>query len=279
MAMNHDFDEIRRRIQESLAQAKRQQLRDQFEWPFEPMDAESAAEADADALAYLEEFDRQLEEAKMITVRERIGNPSLPPVEEIPPDLLEEAVDDLLNLLAEENIIIGFLGDWDERSAYRYITEELLDEEMSDIRLEGMFSHFDAATPEYEMQMWTEFFVTDIFGQHREYFLPGLENQALFDRQGKPVTAVEFIQQIEAVWARLPDKTRYDFSPTSVQIDEEEAEVTAVITWRNGEEQKQIESWFRLQPSPYEGWDVVQTSLLEDLLKALSDQNGHGAGG
>ncbi|MCZ7669775.1 MAG: hypothetical protein M5U34_22655 [Chloroflexi bacterium] len=117
------------------------------------------------------------------------------------------------------------------------------------------------------------------FGQHREYFLPGLENQALFDRQGKPVTAVEFIQQIEAVWARLPDKTRYDFSPTSVQIDEEEAEVTAVITWRNGEEQKQIESWFRLQPSPYEGWDVVQTSLLEDLLKALSDQNGHGAGG
>jgi hypothetical protein len=33
--------------------------------------------------------------------------------------------------------------------------------------------------------------------------------------------------------------------------------------------QKQVESFFRLQPSPYFGWDVVQTSLLDDLLTAL----------
>ncbi len=39
---------------------------------------------------------------------------------------------------------------------------------------------------------------------------------------------------------------------------------------QSGNEQKRVESFFRLQPSPYFGWDVVQTSLLEDLLAVLS---------
>jgi hypothetical protein len=51
---------------------------------------------------------------------------------------------------------------------------------------------------------------------------------------------------------------------------------TAVITWRIGNEQKQVESFFRLQPSPYSGWYVVQTSLLDDLLTVLNESAGLG---
>lgn len=42
---------------------------------------------------------------------------------------------------------------------------------------------------------------------------------------------------------------------------------TAVITWHNNENEHigQVESYFCLQPSPYTGWDIVQTSLLDDL--------------
>jgi hypothetical protein len=52
------------------------------------------------------------------------------------------------------------------------------------------------------------------------------------------------------------------------QVEGDEAKVWALITW-NDKRQKtkgQVESYFRLQPSPYTGWDVVQTSLLDDLL-------------
>gem|GEM_PF-6044155 len=54
-----------------------------------------------------------------------------------------------------------------------------------------------------------------------------------------------------------------------MQIEGDEGTVTAVITRRNNENEHigQVESYFRLQPSPYTGWDIVQTSRLDDLLQ------------
>jgi hypothetical protein len=60
-----------------------------------------------------------------------------------------------------------------------------------------------------------------------------------------------------------------DFRPTSTGITGDEASVTAAITWQEGDAQKEIEASFRLQPSPYYGWVIVQTSLLDTLLANL----------
>jgi hypothetical protein len=269
MKDNESLDEMRRRIQESLAQAKKEQLREQYGMQSDCTDSQLSLEGQNEWLDYLLEFERQFEEAKSITVRERIGNPPIQPIEEIPLYALEEAVNDLLDLLAEHGIVVDFLGQWDDLAAYRYISEELLDEEMADIRIEGMFTHFDAATPAYDVEMWVEHFVWDVFRQERTYFLPGLEKQPLFDMMGEPMTAAAFTQKVEAVWARMPTTKHVDVRPIITQVEEDEGTVTAVITWRDDERQKQVESFFRLQPSPYTGWDVVQTSLLDDLL-ALS---------
>jgi hypothetical protein len=266
MKDNESLDEMRRRIQESLVQAKKEQLREQYGMQSDFTDSQLSLEGQNEWLDYLLEFERQFEEAKSITVRERIGNPPIQPIEEIPLYALEEAVNHLLDLLAEHGIVVDFLGEWDDLAAYRYLSEELLDEEMADIRIEGMFTHFDAATPAYDVEMWVEHFVWDVFRQERAYFLPGLEKQPLFDMAGEPMTAAAFTQKMEAVWARMPATKRVDVKPIATQVEEDEGRVTAVITWRDGDQQKQIESFFRLQPSPYTGWDVVQTSLLDDLL-------------
>jgi hypothetical protein len=77
------------------------------------------------------------------------------------------------------------------------------------------------------------------------------------------------MQKAEAVWALMPATNRIDVRPIVTQVTEDEGQVTAVITWPLNNEQKQIESFFHLQPSPYSGWDVVQTSLLDDLLTIL----------
>lgn len=39
-------------------------------------------------------------------------------------------------MLFDQNIVVDFMGEWDVPAAYRYITEELMDEEMDDIRIE-----------------------------------------------------------------------------------------------------------------------------------------------
>ncbi|HRQ40118.1 MAG TPA: hypothetical protein PLD25_19585 [Chloroflexota bacterium] len=233
------------------------------------MDSRLSLEGQNEWLDYLLDFERQFENAPRISVRERIGNPTIQSLAEISLYALGEAVNNLLDLLAEHGIAVDFMGEWDDLAAYRFITEELLDEEMDDIRVEGMFSHFEATTPEYDVQMWVDIFVTDLFWQDRKDFLARLEKQPLFDSQGDPTALAQFAQKLEMIWARLPAKERAFVEPITTQVADDEGVVTAVITYPLGNEQKQIESFFRLQPSPYFGWDVVQTSLLDDLLTVL----------
>ncbi len=267
MKDNEQLDEMRQRIQEALSQAKRDELRDKFGMQAEYTNPDLPPETEIEWLDNVLEFERQFENIKTITVRERIGNPPLKPLDEIPLYALEQAVADLLHLLAENGIGVDFMGDFDDIAAYRYLTEELPDEEIDDLR-GGWMSVFTPSTPEYNVQMWAEDFVLDLFTQEREYFLPSLDKQPFFHMQGEPITAVHFRQQIEAIWQHLPATNRISVEPITVQVEEGEGMVTAVISWRNNEQETigQVESFFRLQPSPYTGWDVVQTSLLDDLL-------------
>jgi hypothetical protein len=269
MKNQESLDEMRWRIQKSLAESKRQQLRDEFGMQMDYTSPTLSPEAENEWLDYILEFERQFENAQTITVRERIGNPTLRPVTEIPANALEEALEELLELLFEHGIVVDFMGKWDDVAAYRFITEELLDEEMDDIRIEGMLSHFDATTPEYDVEMWVDDFTMDVFRQDRDLFLVSLDKQPLFDMEENPLTLAQFMEKVEAVWARMPAANRIDIQPTATQVAENEATVTAVITWPTNKGQKQVEAFFRLQPSPYSGWDVVQTSLLDVLLSAL----------
>lgn len=227
---NDSLDEMRKRIQESLIQAKRQQLRDEFGMQFDHMDSRLSLEGQNEWLDYLLDFEHQFENAPRITVWKRIGNPTIQPLAEIPLHTLEDAVNDLLDLLGEHGIAIEFMGNWDDLAAYRYMTEELLDEEMDDIRIEGMVTHFEATTPEYDVEMWVDMFVTALFWQDRKDFLTGLEKQPLYSSQGDPISLAEFVQKLEMVWARLPVESRAFVEPITTQVADDEGRVTAVIT-------------------------------------------------
>lgn len=265
---NEWLDEIRLRIQKSLSQAKRDKLHTEYGMEFEYTNPGLSPEVENEWLDYVLEFERQFERAGYITIRERIGNRPIQPLSDLPLNVVGEAVTVLLDLLAAHGIAVDFLGDVDELEAYRYLTEELLDEEMDDISIEGMMTHFTHSTPEYDVQMWVESFVRDLFTHEKEYFLPGLATQPLFNAQGEPITASQFQQTIEAVWERLPPINKVGIEPVVTQVEGDEAKVWAVISWNDGVRKfkGQVESYFRLQPSPYTGWDVVQTSLLDDLL-------------
>jgi hypothetical protein len=265
---NEWLDEMRRRIQEALSQAKRDTLRNQYGLAFEYTDSRLSPELENEWLDHVLEFERQFEQAERITVRQRIGDPPIQSLSDLPLHAVGEAVTALLDLLAAHGIAVDFLGDVDELEAYRYLTQELLDQEMDDIRVEGMMTHFTYSTPEYDVQMWVEDFVLDVFTHEKEYFLPGLAKQPLFNAQGEPITAAQFQQTIEAVWERLPPTNRVTVKPTTVQVEGDEAKVCAVVAWNDTAQKSrgQVESYFRLQPSPYTGWDVVQTTLLDDLL-------------
>lgn len=265
---NEWLDEIRQRIQEATNQAKKDKLHTEYGMAFEHTESKLSPEEESAWLDHIDEFERQFEQAKTITVRERIGNPPIQPLMDLPLYAVSEVVSSLLELLAVHGIAVDFLGEVDDLEAYRYLTEELLDYEMDDIRIEGMVTHFTHSTPEYDVQMWVENFVLDLFTQDREYFLPGLAKQPLFNKHAEPITADQFQQAIEVVWAKLPPTNQVTVEPITIQIEENEAKIWAFVRWNDTAQkfQGQVKSYFRLQPSPYTGWDVVQTSLLDDLL-------------
>ncbi len=270
--MNDDWlEEIRRRIQESMNQAKRDYLRDEFGMQFEHIDSNLPVEVQNEWLDSVTAFKQQFAEGKTTTVRERIGNPPIKLLAEMQLYEVGEALELLLELLAAYGVAVDFMGDVQELDAYRYVSETLLDEEMDDVHIPGMVMHFEYSTPEYDVEMWVDNFVLDLFTQERDFFLPGLDNQPLFDADGNALPADAFRQQIEAVWAQYLPTNKYMLQPIVTQVDEDEGEVTAVISWHDEKRDvnQQVESFFRLHPSPYTGWEVVYTSLLDDMLQLV----------
>ncbi len=58
------------------------------------------------------------------------------------------------------------------------------------------------------------------------------------------------------------------------QLDEMRRRIQEAISQAKRDELRdkfgmQVESYFCLRPNPYTGWDVVQTSLLDDLQQSL----------
>ena len=90
------------------------------------MDERLPPEVPNEWLDYLLDFEHQFENAPRITVRERIGNPTIQPIDEVPLYTLEEMVNNLLDLLAEHGIAVDFMGEWEDLAAYRFLTDELL---------------------------------------------------------------------------------------------------------------------------------------------------------
>jgi hypothetical protein len=265
---NEWIDDIRRRIQESLIESKRERLEDEYGMVAGYTAPGTSPELENEFLDYVLEFERQFEENKRITVRERIGNPPIIPLDKVPPERMVEYVDTLLDLMEAHGIVVDLLGDFYAGEVYRILTEELLDEEMDDIRIPEMRTHFDFSTPEYDAHMWLRFFVGDVFAQKREHSFIGLDDQPLFDADGEPMTTAQFWQKIEAIWERFPGTRLSSVEPITTEVEEGKATVTAIVTWHtdNPDSERQVQSFFRLQLSPFDAWDVVQTSLLDDVL-------------
>ncbi len=138
-------DDYRYLIQHTEESAKRQRFLQEIDNLFledELLLARIEDEFDEEWEDFLEEFDQKRANAKRILLHDYINNPQIIPLGILPTTEIESELDRLLNILAEHNIYIDFLGKVDSTEAYRFITEELLNEEVEDIRIEGMNQHF-----------------------------------------------------------------------------------------------------------------------------------------
>jgi hypothetical protein len=137
--MNNDEQD---RIQRALNDAKRRELEEKYGGIIRSNGPGLPPDLEADWLHHIEEFEREFEAAEQTTVRHFLGDPSFPPPSEVAPEDLQSTLDRFHDLLADHNIEVHFGQSISDQEMYRFLFEELLDQEIDDIHVEGMTQNF-----------------------------------------------------------------------------------------------------------------------------------------
>jgi hypothetical protein len=94
-------------------------------------------------IARLAEFDRAMNIAPFVTVRQYAGSPKFRPLADVPLAELERELESALDALKAMNVLVHFVKpETTTEQRYRFVTEELMEEEMLDVHLDGFSANF-----------------------------------------------------------------------------------------------------------------------------------------
>ena len=100
------------------------------------------AKAELAWLQHIEKFEDAINGNCKVSVKEVLGELKIKPFAEIPKEKLENELDELLNKMASKGIDLSILAETPASDIYNFITNELLDYEMDDMRGTGYTTHF-----------------------------------------------------------------------------------------------------------------------------------------
>lgn len=264
-------DDFQDRIQRILNEKKKEDLRKRYGMQLEGHSEELSPQEESEWLEYITEFERQFENATEISVRERIGSPAIRPLSDISDVELESALDQLLGLLYANNIVVDFINEVDDREAYRFIVEELLDEMMDDIRIPDMYSHFtyeDFHPNDMEdVKQWSEEFLQAFFENDDEMLTLALAKDELKDSKGNAISLEEFKAMIDEFHTKYIAIMAFSVHAEKASVDGDFANVDVMTVWQGLKyDGKSIArntgvSKIFLKRSPYSGWDVIHAQI------------------
>jgi hypothetical protein len=87
-------------------------------------------------------FENQYKDAKPIKVHAFLGHPDFRKIEELKPEEVSEKLKHLLCCMKEKMIVLEYDEEYGVDTIYRFITEELFEQEMEDISMDGFVHHF-----------------------------------------------------------------------------------------------------------------------------------------
>lgn len=258
-------------IQRALNDQKRKHLEEQCGVHFFQGDLRMPPDAEGDWLGYIAEFERQYSAHKRIRVRAFVGHPAVQPLASIPPQELDATLEGLLELLLDNNIVIHFGRPVSDAEAYRFITEELLEEEMDDIRIDGMIHTFaysdfhpdDAST----IRTVVEDVLLAFFTRDRGTLWRMASHPDGSAPDQHPAVACGLMRSCERVYSRVAAFTGHGVGMVTCAIDGRDAEARCLVSWAGIERETRLvrggsgEALIRLHQNRYRAWDIVHVAL------------------
>jgi len=164
---------------------------------------------------------------KPVKVYDLLGKPDFKKSEDLKGEELEKALEEIIDLLAEKNIEVYFGDDneYDSRTRYHFITEELFDHETTFMPMPGMTTHYDYEEfhPNHrkDIQRRAEDFLSEWFKQSIDERCWELADQFILpDRQ--ILTKAEVVAQIKRIFEAYTSFTdeKYKIIDVGFQLDE-----------------------------------------------------------
>jgi hypothetical protein len=209
-------------VQRALNDAKRAELSEKFGGLFIEGDSPLPAEIECEFLQRIEEFELKWASHQITTVRAFIGDPPIRPAAELSDSELEEELVYLLSALDENDVEIDFCERPDDREVYRFITEELLEHEIDDIRVPGMVCHFIYEefhpNPEAAARAAVHRFIGELF-ESTEGLLARLESAQEIDAEGIPIDFEPLRQCIVEYRSGIASIFDFELDVTSTCVD------------------------------------------------------------
>ncbi|MFZ1320294.1 MAG: hypothetical protein WAT71_01935 [Ignavibacteria bacterium] len=99
-------------------------------------------EIENDWFNYICNFEALCENVKKIKISEAIGNPVCRKAVDLTDEEISKELDFLLELIFKSRVKLHFCCDYEDRTVYKFITEEFLERTIDDIRIEGLNTSF-----------------------------------------------------------------------------------------------------------------------------------------
>ncbi len=123
-------------------EVKKLKLKAEYGAHFGEGESSLPAELESQWLDYITDYENFCKKLSTKKVKEVIGQPTLPPEKFLSDEEISEVLNDLLDQLYKHAISLSVLYETPDRKIYKFITEELFEEEIRIIPIPGMFTQF-----------------------------------------------------------------------------------------------------------------------------------------
>ena len=266
------FEEDQQRIQKALNESKKRQLEAKYGAQFSEESAGISPALESEWLTNIEEFERQFEHARRVKVREFLDNPAFKPVDEIAPGRLESEIENVLELLSQRHIVVDSVAGAAPEEYYRFLTTELMDVEIDDVRIDRMnhcfiYEEFHP-NDEYDAKQSAEQFMGGLFEREFDRTHQMFSTDEICNSAGTKIDRDQMAQFLREFYGEYLTFTESHHEVCDCNVNAEHAEITLQSHWSGmqASTQKAISysgnSTLRMKKSPHGGFDITQAIVV-----------------
>lgn len=186
-------------------------------------------EIERDFLKYVDQFETASSNSELITIYEFIGQPDFRKPNEISEENVSVELEKLKDFLFKNRVSINSLCPVSDSEMYRFITEEIFNVLVEDIKMSGIYNVFcyEEFHPndDYDIRKSCTEFIETLFNKEREF--DASFNDLAFELlyRDEIVLQDEFIQRLNEFRDSFSEMSLNKFEINSVTIDDDKSSV------------------------------------------------------